>query len=116
MRDELRERQPLPNAIFVAMQKLMIEAAVAIEDIDPDGTIIATFIAQCKNAGVMAPIVDPTLYLSGSDALDALTQVAEAALQLLRAKQRWEKARDAGREQFERRTNGLRVMRDLGLA
>ncbi len=110
------EHQLLPNAIFTSMQTLMIEAASAIEDVDADGKIIETFIAQCRNASVVAPLVDPTLYLSGSDALDALTQVADAALRLLRAKQRFEKARDVGRERLERRTNGLRAMRDLGLA
>ncbi|MHB1798080.1 MAG: hypothetical protein ACYCUI_07210 [Vulcanimicrobiaceae bacterium] len=106
----------LPNAIFASMQKLMIGAAEAIEDIDPDGKIITTFIGQCRNAGVLAPIVDPTLYLSGGDALDALTQVAESALRLLQAKQRWQKASDAGRKQLERRTAGALAMRDLGLA
>ncbi len=110
----------LPNAIFASMQKLMISAAEAIEDIDPDGEIIERFVAQCRQPGAVAFVVDPTLYyISGHDALDALhevAQAAQAALRLLRAKQRWQKASDAGREQLERRTAGARVLRDLGLA
>ena len=106
----------LPNAIFASMQKLMISAAEAIEDIDPDGEIIERFVAQCRQSGAVAAVVDPTLYISGHDALDAMSEVAQAALKLLRAKKRWQKASDAGREQLERRTAGARVLRDLGLA
>ncbi len=106
----------LPNAIFASMQKLMIGAAEAIEDIDPDGKIISTFIGQCRQSGSVAFVIDPTLYIAGHEALDALGEVASAALKLLQAKQRWQKASDAGREQLERRTAGARVLRDLGLA
>ncbi len=109
------QAEPIHPAVFVAMQKLMIAAVEAIEDVDPSGEIIAAFIGQCRQSGAVGFAVDPTLYVSGHDALDALSEVAQAALKLLQAKQRWQRASDAGREQLERRTAGARVLRDLGL-